>query len=105
MSTREIQAHLRELYGTEISPELVYAVTDAVLDEVSQWQNRPLEPVYAIVFFDCLRVKIRDEGTVKNKAVHLAIEQTEGAKFWLRVMTEIRNRGTHDVAHCGGSMA
>jgi len=112
MSTRDIQAHLRELYGTEISPELVSAVTDAVLDEVSQWQNRPLEAVYAIVFFDCLRVKIRDEGTVKNKAVYLAIgvrcsgyrevlgiwiEQTEGAKFWLRVMTEIRNRGTHDV--------
>jgi len=112
MSTRDIQAHLRELYGTEISPELVSAVTDAVLDEVSQWQNRPLESVYAIVFFDCLRVKIRDEGTVKNKAVYLAIgvrcsgyrevlgiwiEQTEGAKFWLRVMTEIRNRGTHDV--------
>ena len=112
MSTRDIQAHLRELYGTEISPELVSAVTDAVLDEVSQWQNRPLEAVYAIVFFDCLRVKIRHEGTVKNKAVYLAIgvrcsgyrevlgiwiEQTEGAKFWLRVMTEIRNRGTHDV--------
>jgi putative transposase len=112
MSTRDIQAHLRELYGTEISPELVSAVTDAVLDEVAQWQSRPLEPVYAIVFFDCLRVKIRDEGTVKNKAVYLAIgvrcsghrevlgiwiEQTEGAKFWLRVMTEIRNRGTHDV--------
>jgi len=112
MSTREIQAHLRELYGTEISPELVSAVTDAVLDEVSQWQSRPLESVYAIVFFDCLRVKIRDEGTVKNKAVYLAIgvrcsgyrevlgiwiEQTEGAKFWLRVMTEIKNRGTHDV--------
>jgi putative transposase len=112
MSTRDIQAHLRELYGTEISPELVSAVTDAVLDEVSQWQNRPLETTYAIVFFDCLRVKIRDEGTVKNKAVYLAIgvrcsgyrevlgiwiEQTEGAKFWLRVMSEIRNRGTHDV--------
>jgi putative transposase len=112
MSTRDIQAHLRELYGVEISPELVSAVTDAVLDEVAAWQNRPLEPVYAIVFFDCLRVKIRDEGTVKNKAVYLAIgvrcsgyrevlgiwiEQTEGAKFWLRVMTEIRNRGTADV--------
>jgi putative transposase len=112
MTTRDIQAHLRELYGIEISPELVSAVTDAVLDEVATWQTRPLEPVYAIVFFDCLRVKIRDEGTVKNKAVYLAIgvrcsglkevlgiwiEQTEGAKFWLRVMTEIRNRGTHDV--------
>jgi putative transposase len=112
MSTRDIQAHLRELYGIEISPELVSAVTDAVLDEVAAWQARPLEPVYAIVFFDCLRIKIRDEGAVKNKAVYLAIgvrcsghrevlgiwiEQTEGAKFWLRVMTEIRNRGTHDV--------
>jgi putative transposase len=73
MSTREIQGHLRELYGVEISPELVSKVTDAVLEEVGQWQNRPLEKVYAIVFFDALRVKIRDEGTVKNKAVYLAI--------------------------------
>lgn len=112
LSTRDIQAHLRELYGTEISPELVSAVTDSVLDEVTLWQNRPLEAVYSIVFFDALRVKIRDEGTVKNKAVYLAIgmrcsghkevlglwiEQTEGAKFWLRVMTEIRNRGTQDI--------
>ncbi len=112
MTTPDIQAHLRELYGIEISPELVSAVTDAVLDEVSAWQARPLEPVYAIVFFDSLRIKIRDEGVVKNKAMYLAIgmrcsghkevlgiwiEQTEGAKFWLRVMTEIRNRGTHDV--------
>ena len=112
MTTRDIQAHLRELYGIEISPELVSAVTDAVLDEAAAWQARPLEPVYAIVLFDCLRIKIRDEGAVKNKAVYLAIgmrcsghkevlgiwiEQTEGAKFWLRVMTEIRNRGTHDV--------
>jgi putative transposase len=112
LSTREIQAHLRELYGVEISPELVSAVTDAVLDEVAAWQNRPLEATYAIVFFDALRVKIRDEGVVKNKAVYLAIgvrcsghkeilglwiEQTEGAKFWLRVMSEIRNRGTGDI--------
>ena len=112
MSTRDIQSHLRELYKVEISPELVSAVTDAVLEEVTQWQNRPLERVYAIVFFDALRVKIRDEGTVKNKAVYLAIgvrcsghkevlglwiEQTEGAKFWLRVMTELKNRGTEDI--------
>ena len=112
MSTREIQSHLRELYGVEISPELVSAVTDAVLDEVTQWQNRPLERVYAIVFFDALRVKIRDEGAVKNKAVYLAIgvrcsghkevlgiwiEQTEGAKFWIRVMTELKNRGVEDI--------
>jgi transposase-like protein len=112
MSTRDIQSHLRELYGVEISPELVSAVTDSVLDEVTQWQNRPLERVYAIVFFDALRVKIRDEGTVKNKSVYLAIgqrcsghkeilglwiEQTEGAKFWLRVMNELKNRGTEDI--------
>ena len=112
LSTREIQAHLRELYGVEISPELVSAVTDAVLDEVAAWQNRPLEASYAIVFFDALRVKIRDEGVVKNKGVYLAIgvrcsghkeilglwiEQTEGAKFWLPVMSEIRNRGTGDI--------
>jgi putative transposase len=69
MTTRDIQSHLRELYGVEISPELVSAVTDAVVDEVMQWQNRPLERVYAIVFFDALRVKIRDEGTVKSASV------------------------------------
>jgi putative transposase len=73
MSTRDIQAHIRELYGLEISPDLVSAVTDAVHDEVSAWQSRPLESIYAIVFFDALRVKIRDEGAVRNKAVYLAI--------------------------------
>lgn len=112
MSTRDIQAHIRELYGLEISPDLVSAVTDAVHEQVSAWQSRPLEPVYAIVFFDALRVKIRDEGAVRNKAVYLAIgircsghkeilglwiEQSEGAKFWLRVMTELKNRGTGDI--------
>ena len=112
MTTRDIQAHIRELYGLEISPDLVSAVTDAVHDEVSAWQARPLEPVYAIVFFDALRVKIRDEGAVRNKAVYLAIgvrcsghkeilglwiEQSEGAKFWLRVMTELKNRGVGDI--------
>ncbi len=112
MSTRDIQAHVRELYGLEISPDLVSAVTDSVLDEVKAWQGRPLESVYAVVYFDALRVKIRDEGTVRNKAVYLAIgircsgykeilglwiEQTEGAKFWLKVMTELRTRGTEDI--------
>ena len=112
MSTRDIQGHVRELYGIEISPDQVSAVTDAVHEQVSAWQNRPLESTYAIVFFDALRVKIRDEGVVKNKAVYLAIgvrcsghkevlglwiEQTEGAKFWLKVMTELRNRGTQEV--------
>ena len=112
MSIREIQGHLRELYGIDVSPDLISAVTDAVLDEIADWQNRPLEPVYPLVFFDALRVKVRDEGTVRNKAVYIAlgvradgtkeilglwIEQTEGAKFWLRVMNELKNRGVEDV--------
>jgi len=109
MSAREIVGHLRDLYGMEVSPDLVSAVTDAVLDEIAAWQARPLEPVYPLVFFDALRVKIRDEGLVRNKAVHIALgvradggkeilglwlEQNEGAKFWLRVMAELpRRRG------------
>jgi putative transposase len=112
MTTREIQAHLGELYGIEISPDLVSAVTDSVLEDVGGWQSRGLESTYAIVFFDAIRVKIRNEGMVNNRAVYLAIgmrcsghkeilglwiEQTEGAKFWLRVMTELRNRGTQDI--------
>jgi putative transposase len=112
MSVREIQGHLRELYGLEVSPDLVSAVTDAVLDEVTSWQNRPLEAVYPLVFFDALRVKIRDESVVRNKAVYVAlgvradgtkeilglwIEQNEGAKFWLRVMNELKNRGVEDI--------
>jgi transposase-like protein len=112
MSTRDIQGHVRELYGIEVSPDLVSAVTDQVIEEVAAWQARPLEASYAIVFFDALRVKIRDEGLVRNKAVYLAIgmdgsghkhvlgmwiEQTEGAKFWLRVMNELKSRGTQDI--------
>jgi putative transposase len=73
MSTREIVGHLRELYGIEVSPDLISAVTDAVLEEVAAWQARPLEPVYPIVFFDALRIKVRDEGLVRNKAVHIAL--------------------------------
>ena len=73
MSTREIVGHLRELYGIEVSADLVSAVTDAVLDEIAAWQARPLEPVYPLVFFDALRVKVRDEGLVRNKAVHIAL--------------------------------
>jgi putative transposase len=112
MSTREIQGHLREFYGLDISPDLVSAVTDAVLDEVAEWQGRPLEVFYPLVFLDALRVKVRDEGTVRNKAIYVAlgvradgtkdvlglwIEQTEGAKFWLRVMNELRDRGVQDI--------
>jgi putative transposase len=112
MSTREIQGHLRELYGLEVSPDLISAVTGAALDEVAEWQNRPLEPLYPLVFLDAFRVKVRDEGTVRNKAVYVAlgvrpdgtkevlglwIEQTEGAKFWLRVMNELKDRGVEDI--------
>jgi putative transposase len=106
------ERHVGELYGIEISPDLVSAVTDAVLEEAAAWQSRGLEATYAIVFFDALRVKVRHEGLVNNRVVYLAIgvrcsghkeilglwiEQTEGAKFWLRVMTELRNRGTQDI--------
>ena len=112
MSVREIQGHLRELYGIDVSPDLVSAVTDAVLDEVTEWQNRPLEALYPLIFFDAIRIKVRDEGTVRNKAVYVAlgvrpdgtkeilglwIEQTEGAKFWRRVMNELKSRGVEDV--------
>src|SRR6516162_9257361 len=112
MTTREIAEHVGELYGTEISPDLVSAVTDAVLEEVAGWQSRGLDATFAVVFFDALRVKIRNEGLVSNRAVYLAIgvrcsghkeilgiwiEQTEGAKFWLRVMSELRNRGVQDI--------
>ena len=112
MTVREIQGHLVELYGLEVSPDLISTVTDAVLETVAEWQNRPLEEMYPLVFFDALRVKIRDEGLVRNKAVYVAlgvtpegtkdilglwIETSEGAKFWLRVMNELKNRGVEDI--------
>lgn len=112
MTTREIQGHLEEIYGAEVSPQLISTVTDAVTAEVADWQSRPLDPMYPLVFFDALRVKVRDEGIVRNKAVYLAlavtadghkiilglwIEQTEGAKFWLRMLNELRNRGVADI--------
>ncbi|MCW6534287.1 IS256 family transposase [Sphingomonas lycopersici] len=112
LTVREIQGHLKELYGTEVSPDLISRVTDAVLDEVKEWQARPLDACYPIVFFDALRVKIRDEGLVRNKAVYVAlaldveghkhvlglwIEQSEGAKFWLKVMNDLKTRGLADI--------
>jgi transposase-like protein len=112
MTVREIQGHLEELYQVHVAPDLISTVTDAVLEEVTTWQQRPLDRVYAVVIFDCLRVKIRDEGLVRSKAVYLAlgvardgckdvlglwIEQTEGATFWLRVMTELKSRGVEDI--------
>lgn len=112
ISVHEIRGYLEELYGIEVSPDLISAVTDAVLEEVAEGQNRPLDAVYPLVFFDAIRVKIRDEGFVRNKAVYIAlgilpdgakeilgiwIEQTEGAKFWLRVMNELKTRGIGDI--------
>lgn len=112
LTVRDIQAFLAEMYATDVSPDLISTVTDAVVSEVTAWQARPLERVYAVVFFDALRVKIRDEGVVRSKAVYLAlgvrtdgardilglwIEQTEGAKFWLKVFTDLRSRGCEDI--------
>lgn len=112
MTVREIQGFLKEQYGAEVSPDLISDVTDAVMEDVKAWQTRPLDPMYPLVFMDALRVRIRDEGTVKNKAIYLAlgvrrdgrkevlglwIEQTEGAKFWLRVVTELKNRGVKTI--------
>ena len=112
VTVREIQGHLEQLYQVEVSPALISAVTDGVLEDVSAWQQRPLDRMYPVVIFDALRVKIRDEGVVRNKAVYLAlgvdrdgqkdvlglwIEQTEGAGFWLRVMTELKSRGVEDI--------
>lgn len=112
MTTREIQAHLDEIYGVEVSPTLISNVTEAVQDEVRAWQNRPLEPIYPIVYMDALYVRMRDNGHVQNRAVYVAIgvnlegykdvlglwtSANEGAKFWLQVLTEIKNRGVQDV--------
>ena len=112
MTVREIQGHLEEMYGTEVSPALISSVTDAVLDEVKAWQARPLDALYPIVYLDCIHVKVRDTGAVRVKAVYLAlgvnlegskdllglwIAQTEGAKFWLQVVTELKNRGVADI--------
>lgn len=112
MTVREIQAYLLEMYPVEVSPALISEVTDAVIAEVQEWQARPLDPVYPVIFFDALRVKIRDESVVRNKAVYLAlgidregqrdvlglwIEQTEGAKFWMKVVNDLRNRGVEDI--------
>ena len=112
ISVREIQAFLLEAYGTEVSADFVSSVTDAVMEEVAAWQNRPLEAMYPVVFFDALRVKIREDAVVRNKAVYLAlgvqadgkrdilglwIENTEGAKFWMKVFNELKTRGVSDI--------
>jgi putative transposase len=112
LTTREIQGHLEEIYGVEVSPALISKVTDAVAEEVKIWQNRPLDAVYPIVYMDAIRVKARGNGHVINKAVYLAIgvnldgakevlgmwiSENEGAKFWLQVVTELKNRGLQDI--------
>ncbi len=112
LSTRDIQAQLQEFYGVELSPSLISNITDSVREEVTAWQNRPLEAVYPIVYLDALVSKVRDNGHVRNKALYVAlgvtldgqkevlglwVAQTEGAKFWLQVLTELKNRGVQDI--------
>ena len=112
MTVREIQAFLAEMYATEVTPEFISTVTDAVLSEITTWQSRPLEPMYPVIFFDALRVKIREDNVVRNKAVYLAlgvqpdgtrdilglwIENTEGAKFWMKVFNDLKTRGVADI--------
>jgi len=112
MTVREIQSHLEEMYGTEVSPTLISSVTDAVMDDAKAWQMRPLDKLYPIIYLDCIHVKVLDNGVVRTKAVYLAlginmdgekellgiwIAQTEGAKFWLQVVTELKNRGIQDI--------
>jgi transposase-like protein len=112
MTVREIQGFLAQMYGTEVTPDFISTVTDAVLEEITGWQSRPLEPMYPVVFFDALRVKIREDNVVRNKAVYLAlgvqsdgtrdilglwIENTEGAKFWMKVFNDLNARGVADI--------
>src|SRR5205085_1224163 len=109
---REIQGHLEEIYGVEISPSLISTVTDAVLDEVRAWQSRPLDAVYPILYLDALQMKVKSQGRVMNKAIYLAFgvnlqglkevlglwaSENEGAKFWLSIITELKNRGVRDI--------
>ena len=112
MTVREVQGFLADQYGVDVSPEFISSVTDAVISEVGAWQARPLEPMYPVVFFDALRVKIREEAVVRNKAIYLAlgvlpngtrdilglwIENTEGAKFWMKVFNDLKTRGVNDI--------
>ena len=112
MTTRDIQSHLEEMYGVDVSPALISTVTESVQEEVRTWQNRPLEAIYPIVYLDAIQVRMRDNGHVQNRAVYVALginlegqkevlglwtSANEGAKFWLQVLTEIRNRGVKDI--------
>lgn len=112
MTTRDIQSHLKEMYGVDVSPSLISEVTDAVIDDVKAWQSRPLDEIYPIMYLDCIVVKCREDGVIRNKSVFLAlgvnmegrkdllgmwIANNEGAKFWLGVVTELKNRGVKDI--------
>lgn len=112
MTTRDIQAHLQDIYGVEVSPDLVSTVTDSVINEVKEWQNRPLEEIYPVLYLDATILKVRSEGRIINKSAYLALgitlagtkdvlgiwlEQNEGAKFWMKIMTELKNRGVQDI--------
>jgi transposase-like protein len=112
MTVREIQGFLADQYDVDVSPEFISSVTDAVMAEVGAWQARPLEPIYPVVFFDALRVKIREDAVVRNKAIYLAlgvlpdgtrdilglwVEGTEGAKFWMKVFNDLKTRGVNDI--------
>jgi putative transposase len=111
MTTREIEGHLKEMYGVDVSPALISNVTEAVMEEVKTWQSRPLEETYAILYLDALRVKVREGGHVQNRAIYVAVAvnmqgnkevlglwaaDNEGAKFWLQILTDIQNRGAKD---------
>jgi putative transposase len=115
MSTRDIEAHLRELYGVSVGRDLISRVTEAVMDDVREWQQRPLEDVYPVLFLDCMMVKIRNGGSVQRRACYLALairmdgerevlgmwfQETEGAKFWMQVLTELKDRGANDILIC-----
>jgi putative transposase len=112
MTCRDIKAHLQEIYGVEVSPDLISTVTDSVIEEVRQWQSRPLDPIYPILYLDALQVKVKDQGRVSNKAIYLAVgvnmhglkevlgmwaSENEGAKFWLSIITELKTRGVKDI--------
>src|SRR5664279_4802169 len=115
LSVRDIRAHLQEMYGVEVSLDLISRVTDAVMDDVREWAKRPLEDIYPIVFLDCMVLKIRDGGTVQRRALYLALgvtldgdrdvlgmwfQETEGAKFWMQVLTDLKQRGVSDILIC-----
>jgi putative transposase len=115
LSTRDIEAHLEEIYGVKVGRELISRVTDAVMDDVREWAKRPLEDIYPVIFLDCMVLKIREGGTVQRRALYLALgvtlegdrdvlgmwfQETEGAKFWMQVLTDLKTRGVRDILIC-----